>query len=148
MSDFARILVTTDFSAQSLPGVEEARSLAQALHSRVVLLFVVEDRLPPILGIPSDAERQEILEGYRQRATEEMTRYTERHLAGCQVETAAVVGVAAREIVTYAKDHAIDLIVMASHGYGPIRQLLLGSTAERVLHHSPCPVLIIPSKGG
>ncbi len=147
MSNFAKILVTTDLSAQSLPGVEEAASLAALLGSRVVLLFVVEDRLPPILGFPSDPERQEILEKYRGRAAEELTRYAEQHLADCQVETAAVVGVAAREIVGYAKENAIDLIVMASHGYGPIRQLLLGSTAERVLHHAPCPVLIVPSQG-
>ena len=57
-----------------------------------------------------------------------------------------MVGVASQEIVRYAAEHAIDLIVVASHGYGPLRQLLLGSTAERVLHHAPCPVLVVPSK--
>jgi nucleotide-binding universal stress UspA family protein len=148
MSEFARILVTTDLSAQSLPAVEKAAALARLLGSRVVLLLVVEDRLPPILGILSDQERRDILEKYRRQAAEELTGYAERYLAGCQVETAALVGVAAREIIGYAREHAIDLIVMASRGYGPVRQLLLGSTAERVLHHAPCPVLIVPSQDG
>ena len=48
----------------------------------------------------------------------------------------------------HAAENQIELIVIASHGYGPLRQLLIGSTAERVLHHTSCPVLVVPSKEG
>ncbi len=147
MSDFSRILVTTDLSDQALQGVERAASLSRKFGSKVVLLLVVEDALPPILGFPSGSEREQILERHRERAAEVLAEYAGQHLAGCQVETATVVGVAAREIVASAKENAVDLIIMASHGYGPVRQLLLGSTTERVLGHSPCPVMVIPSRG-
>ena len=147
MSDFAKILVTTDFSTQALPGVEQAAALARRLGSELLLLYVVEDHLPPILGTTSLAERNEILERHRQSAGERLAAYAEEHLAGCRASATAVVGVASREIVRYAEEKRIDLIVIASHGYGPVRQLLLGSTAERVLHHASCPVLVVPSKG-
>lgn len=147
MSDLAKILVTTDFSDQALAGVEQAAVLARRLGSEIVLLYVVEDHLPPILGTISLEERREILEGHRRRVAEHLAAYAAEHLAGCRATTAAVVGVAPREIVRYAEQSSIDLIVVASHGYGPLRQLLLGSTAERVLHHAPCPVLVVPSRG-
>ena len=146
MSDFALILATTDLSTDSLPGVKEAAGLARRLGSEIVLLTVVEDDLPPILGTTSESERGEILEGYRLRAADEAEAFAREHLAGCRVRTEAVVGVAPREIVAYAEQHGVDLIVTSSHGYGPFRQLLLGSTAERVLHRAPCPVLVVPSR--
>jgi nucleotide-binding universal stress UspA family protein len=50
---------------------------------------------------------------------------------------------AAEEIVRYAKAHAIDLIVMGTHGRGAVAQLLMGSVAERVVRTAPCPVLTV-----
>lgn len=47
------------------------------------------------------------------------------------------------EIVRYAKENAIDLIVLASHGLSGLEHVLFGSTAERVLRESPCHVLVI-----
>jgi nucleotide-binding universal stress UspA family protein len=44
-------------------------------------------------------------------------------------------------IVDYAKEHAIDLIVMGTHGRGPLGHFILGSVAERVVRLAPCPVL-------
>ena len=49
----------------------------------------------------------------------------------------------AEEIVKYAKAHAIDLIVMGTHGRGALAQLLVGSVAERVVRTAPCPVLTV-----
>jgi nucleotide-binding universal stress UspA family protein len=62
------------------------------------------------------------------------------------VETKTVTrsGRAAPEIVAYAKEIAADLIVMGTHGRGGFQHALLGSVAERVVHHSPCPVLVVP----
>jgi nucleotide-binding universal stress UspA family protein len=49
------------------------------------------------------------------------------------------------EIVRYAKEEKIDLIVMSSHGLTGLEHALFGSTAERVLRHSPCDVLVVKS---
>ena len=46
-------------------------------------------------------------------------------------------------IVDYAQEHGADLIVMGSHGHTGLRHLLMGSVAEKVLRHAPCPVLIV-----
>jgi nucleotide-binding universal stress UspA family protein len=47
------------------------------------------------------------------------------------------------EIVRYARDEKIDLIIMGTHGRGPIAHMLLGSVAERVVRKAPCPVLTV-----
>jgi nucleotide-binding universal stress UspA family protein len=47
------------------------------------------------------------------------------------------------EIVGYANDHAIDLIVMGTHGRGPVAHALMGSVAEKVVRNAPCPVLTV-----
>ena len=148
MGDIKKILVTTDLSDESLPGVRQAASLARKLEAGVVLLYVLEDHLPPIMMFTTEEERGDLLEQHRARAAGKLGEYAELHLAGCETETAAVLGIADKEIVRFAEENAVDLIVMASHGYGPVRQLLLGSTTERVLHHASCPVLVIPSKAG
>ncbi len=146
MTDFAKILVTTDFSGQALAGLEKAAALARRLDSEVVLLYVVEDHMPPLIIFTPEADRQEMLESHRLRAEDKLAEYAAEHLPGCNVATAAASGVPSAEIVRYADENEVDLIVMASNGYGPVRQLLLGSTTERVLHHANCPVLVIPSK--
>jgi nucleotide-binding universal stress UspA family protein len=64
-------------------------------------------------------------------------------MSGVAVRPQVRVGPPARRIVEVAGEEQVDLIVMASRGYGPLGQVLLGSTAERVLHHAPCPVLVV-----
>jgi nucleotide-binding universal stress UspA family protein len=146
MSDTFKILATTDFSDHALAGLDQAAALARRLGGEIALLYVVEDRLPPVIPFVSEPERRKMLESHREHALDKLPEYAGRHLSGCQVTTAAVIGAAAPEIVRFAAENGTDVIVMASHGYGPIRQLLLGSTTERVLHQAACPVLVVPSK--
>lgn len=145
LSNPTNVLVTTDFSPHALVGVSGAAALARRLGAKVHLLFVIEDQLPPILVGVSTTERREILSGYRQRALELLEQYAHEHLEGLNPTLEVRLGVASQEIVEAAEDLDIDLLVMSSRGYGPLRQLLLGSTAERVLHHAPCPVLLVPA---
>ena len=56
-------------------------------------------------------------------------------------------GVPFLEIVRYAKEHEIDLIVLATHGRSALAQVLLGSVAERVVRKAPCPVLTVRPEG-
>lgn len=145
LSSPTNIVVTTDFSPQALNGVSGAAALARRLDARLHLLFVVEDQLPPILIGVSATERRDIIGGYRTRALELLEEYTREHLEGLDVGLEVRIGVASQEIVEAAEDLDADLLVMSSRGYGPLRQLLLGSTTERVLHHARCPVMVIPA---
>ena len=60
-----------------------------------------------------------------------------------RVETQAVPGAAADEIVHYAREHRHDLIVMGTHGRKGLVRMLLGSVAEAVIRRAPCPVLTV-----
>jgi universal stress protein A len=57
------------------------------------------------------------------------------------------VGSPFQEIVRYAVEQAIDLIVIGTHGRGPIGHMLLGSVAEKVVRKAPCPVLTVREQG-
>jgi nucleotide-binding universal stress UspA family protein len=48
-------------------------------------------------------------------------------------------------ICQYAKDAEIDLLVISTHGRTGLRHVLIGSTAERIVQHAPCPVLVVKS---
>jgi nucleotide-binding universal stress UspA family protein len=69
-------------------------------------------------------------------------------LAGERItaQIATAMGAPANEIVNYAQAAGISLIVMSTHGRGGLSRPVLGSVAERVLHNSPVPVLVIPHR--
>ncbi len=58
-------------------------------------------------------------------------------------EIVTLIGSPFLEIVSYAKAKDIDLIVMGTHGRGPIAHMLMGSVAEKVVRKAPCPVLTV-----
>ena len=69
-------------------------------------------------------------------------------LGARRVTTLFLTGIAWHEIVAAAeKDPAIDLIVMGTHGRTGLKHVLLGSVAEKVVRHAPCPVLVVRSRG-
>lgn len=146
-ADFDAILIATDFSEASEGAVDYGCTLAKRLGSVVHLIHVVEN---PHLGpggatlwnysLPALKER---LEG---EAEERMAALTAPHESHLTIERVARVGQPWVEIVEYAREHGIDLIVMGTHGHGAVAQVLLGSVAERVVRHAPCPVLTVRSK--
>lgn len=146
MSDYAHILVTTDFSEDALPGVQEAARLARRLGSRLTLLYVVEDRLPALITATSDLDRRQLMEKHRRTAEESLRAYAREHLPDSETETVVRVGAPVEVILETAGESRADLLVMATHGYGFVRHALFGSTTERVLHHAPCPVLVVRSR--
>lgn len=146
MFDYSKILVTTDFSDQAMPAVHRAGHLARHFDSELVVLYVVRDDLPPILGTVTGEGREDVLERHRLQAKGVLDEYIQTHLPGCRVTKVTAMGIPESVIVEQAEEHDVGLIVMASRGYGPLRQLLLGSVTERVLHHAPCPVLVVPSR--
>jgi nucleotide-binding universal stress UspA family protein len=62
---------------------------------------------------------------------------------GLEVETELRWGFPADEICRLAEERGAELIAIGSHGWGPTRRLLFGSVSDNVLHHAPCPVLVV-----
>ncbi|MCB1056300.1 MAG: universal stress protein [Acidobacteria bacterium] len=145
MSEYKTVLATTDFSDAAAAGVTEAIKLARALGAELALLYVAEDRMPP-LTFSTEAQRAEIQRHHETMARKSLDEYAAKHLDGLQAKTLLRRGHPAPEIVACAKEIGADIIVMATHGYGSVGQMVFGSTMRRVLAHAGCPVVAVHSR--
>ena len=144
MPEYKTIVATTDFSDQALSGVQHAAELARRLGSRLVLAYVVEDRLPALILAASSEPAETIIENHRRHAENSLEAYAREHLGGHRVETVVLQGFAHEAIVELARAKDADLIVVSTHGHGFLGHVIMGSTAERIVHRSHCPVLVVP----
>jgi nucleotide-binding universal stress UspA family protein len=145
---FRKLLVPTDFSEHSAAALDMACQLAK-LGAHITLLHVCHI---PVYALPEGAviagaavvgdivaEASESLERERAHA---QTR------TGLAIDTLAPFGNPATEIVRIARDGGYDLVIMGKHGRTGLRRALLGSVAEQVVRHAPCPVLTVPLSRG
>ena len=136
-----QILVPTDFSEPSENALRYGKALAEAFGAALHLLHVLED--PVVFGwegyytplVGEDLERN--VRGQLGKLL------TDAEREGFRAQLATARGSPFVEVVRYARAQAIDLIVMGTHGRGPVAHLLLGSVAERVVRTAPCPVLTV-----
>ena len=122
------VLVATDFSTASEVAVRVAHGYAKTFGARLHVLHVA---WPDERG----------LTGLFARLRTELG-------SAVPVVIATVGGDEAEEIVRYAHQHAVDLIVLGTHGRTGFSRALLGSVAERVVRTAPCPVLTVPPDTG
>jgi nucleotide-binding universal stress UspA family protein len=140
------LLLTTDFSPSSALALPYARSMAERFGAILYVLHVIHNPLLPIYG-PAANDYAAIVSNARVRARELMAGY-EAELDGIEHHAIVREGEVLPEILAVAREKNIDTIVMASHGEGRLRHLLLGSTARKVLLSAECPVYIIRPPGG
>lgn len=138
------ILLTTDLSEASAHAVAPTVTLARKFGAKILLTYV-GDLFPPMIEeyyVAIDLER--LRNETELRAKTALTDYAAKHLpADLVVERVVLLGVPHIEIVRSATEQKADLIVIATHGHGFISHALLGSTTERILRRSPCPVLVV-----
>ena len=140
MSQFKKILVAIDLSEDSTPVVQRARALADANGAELHLIHVIEPLSFAYGGdIPMDFSG--IQEEIHQQATQQMRRFSEKNDIDEQHQS-IVLGKPEVEIHGIAKELGIDLIVIGSHGRHGLA-LLMGSTANGVLHGASCDVLAV-----
>lgn len=145
MYPYEHLLVAVDLSEDSQPVIERALALQQLNEARLSLLHVVE---PVPIDMPDDfilPERAELEDYVVQTAKDKLHRFGKEW----DIPDAArflEVGSAKTEIARFSEDNEVDLIVLGSHGRHGL-QLLLGSTANAVLHVAPCDVLAVRVKG-
>lgn len=140
------ILVPTDFNDPAEAARRYAGALAAQFKSRIHLLHIVATpfvadpwgtetlalRMADFLAQTEDEARARLLKMVPRRGA----------LAG-RVEVHTDSGAALERILDAIKRHRIDLVVMGTHGRGPVGHWMLGSVAERLVRHSPVPVLTI-----
>jgi len=142
-----KILIPVDSSEYSKRAVVEGIKMAKAFGSQVVLLYVANIRinysryeinLPPesLLAVIEDEKKhaEAMLNSFKETFGDMADR----------VETVILEGNAVDEIVDYAKESDIDMVIVGSHGTGSIlRKNFLGSVASKVLHYVSKPVLVV-----
>jgi nucleotide-binding universal stress UspA family protein len=143
------ILLPTDFSECADCALPYAADLARLMKARLVCLHVVESVMPPVGYAPvvEPLPTVDISMQLEESATRELPKLAAREeCAGLDVEEVLVHGDAAGEIVRVAKEHDVDLIVISSHGRTGWGRMIFGSTAESVVRHAHCPVLVVKPK--
>jgi nucleotide-binding universal stress UspA family protein len=142
-----KILTPIDFSVHSMEAMRGAMELAKDIGAEVHLMHVIAPHhhfLP--LPLESNAEQSRELAreaSMIQQAEEELARIRKDDFGDSKkVITFAVVGPPVQKLYEYAKEQAIDLIMMSTHGRTGGDFVLMGSVAEKVVRNAPCSVLI------
>jgi nucleotide-binding universal stress UspA family protein len=139
-----KLLVPTDFSESARHALSYGISFAREYEAELQLLHVVENLT---VGYASDlfpvpmAEVFQEISGY---AKAELAKLGEEARAKDVVVAEHVAqGKPSAEIIRFARENAVDMIVLGTHGKGMLDQALFGSTTERVVRRAPCPVLTV-----
>ena len=135
-----RILCPVDLSETSGRALAYARMLAGWYDASVTAMQVIWLGIPPVAmsGVPAfitDAQQDEF--------SQDLKRFVEDARTTSAVDTVVVHGPIVQQILHQAKTGHADLIVMGTHGRTGLAHLLVGSVAEKVVRHSPIPVLTI-----
>jgi nucleotide-binding universal stress UspA family protein len=143
-----KILVPLDGSALAAQAIPHAQALADSTQAELVLVRVVPDTgsLPQVL----DGSRNFVrIEEREQMLIDEATRWLDTVAIDLRVRhpvsTVVLVGSPAAKIIDYARDYAVDLIVMSTHGRGGLARWVYGSVADKVLQAAHCPVYLVRS---
>jgi nucleotide-binding universal stress UspA family protein len=135
------ILVPTDFSEQSLDALAYAENIAEVTGAKLTLINVVEPVVLPVPLTTLAMDNDRIIRGTNTK----LKKLAAEHGIGADMLDRIVVseGAAWNEIVRAARNLKCDLIVIATHGRSGLEHAFLGSTAERVIRHAHCPVLVV-----
>lgn len=145
MKSIKKILYPTDFSDNSVPAAEYARTLAQLAGATIHVIHVVgvlADQRKRMIQPESFAIFEQEVETL---AVREMETFCRQHFDDqVPYETEVTLGTPYKIILERARDLGCDLIVMGSHGQSGIQEVIFGSTAQRIIRRARIPVLTVP----
>jgi nucleotide-binding universal stress UspA family protein len=141
-----KILYVTDFSANSEPAFQLAREYARVFGARLEILHVIHVSSAWDQELAQTSYYEEALKIMEEMARDSLKALRDRcPKAIPEVKCYSVRGIATREIVRFANENSVDLIVMGTHGRTGLSHLILGSVAENVVRTASRPVLIVRS---
>lgn len=139
MDDIKNVLFPVDFSLHCRGVAPFVRALTEHFKAHLTLIHGIE--IPPEYYVThrvnvSEALRTEL----RDSSTASLEAFADHEFASAAIERVIEEGDGAEVISGYAAKHPTDLIMMPTHGFGPLRRFLLGSVVAKVLHDAKCPV--------
>ena len=143
-----RILIPVDVAEFRRRAFRLGVHLAKLNDAEVVLLTVIDDRFPYPDMFSFHMPNEDYYRHVRDRAREMLEAAMKEAPEGVRIRTVVARGTPWRVIVEVARDERAELIIMTSHTHRGLEHALLGSVAEKVLHHAPCPVLVVPIRDG
>jgi nucleotide-binding universal stress UspA family protein len=146
--ELKKILVPTDFSEFSERSILYGISLAEQYNAELYIFSAIDDRIFDDSLFVVYAEH-EILQNRRRIYEEQMNKAVEKIMVqhpNIKLHKTIKQGIAFVEIINFAREEDVDLIIMGSHGKTGIAHLLIGSTTEKVVRKAPCPVLTVRPK--
>ena len=144
MIELKNILVATDFSEPSAVALNYGRDLARSYQATLHVVHVIEDLMAfhgPEIGFAIADVGRNIEAAAQQDLQDSLTDSDRRTLKSRSITIRAPN--VSHALTEYAKVHAIDLIIVGTHGRGGFHRFLIGSVAERVVRTAPCPVLTV-----
>jgi nucleotide-binding universal stress UspA family protein len=141
MIKIANILYATDFSPYADRVLEHATTMARLYNSKLYMVHVIRNPADKIYGT-LHGDYHGLIEGARKKAAELMARYDDQ-VKDLPHEAIYKEGDPVYEILRVIDEKKIDLVVIGSHGEGPLEHLLMGSTCDKVVRSAPCPVLVV-----
>lgn len=145
MIKISNVLVATDFGPASESALAYGREFARTFEARLHVLHVVDNPMiwagPEAAGVDFARLQADLEVGAQKALDRAVTEEDRRQLNALTVVRTA--SAPAFEIIDYAKDAAIDVIIVGTHGRGLMGHLLMGSVAEKVVRIAPCPVLTV-----
>lgn len=145
----SRILIPVDFSETSMLAIKHGAFIAQLTKADLSLLHVVntpfmsQNLFLPVVNLENESDIEDkAMQRLLQMAADVNQEY------GIQAQSIIKSGNPSNEISKVAKEIKASLIVMGTHGYSPLEELVIGSVALKVLTKSPCPTMAMNSESG
>lgn len=142
---YKKILVPLDGSELSESSLQYAKTIAAGCGVTELVLLSVIEPVTQMAAYLSESWLKELEERNRAAIENYLTKIASKlRSEGMAIQTAIARGNPAKEILSYACDNRIDLIIMSTHGSSGITRWFIGSIARKVVRHSAIPVLMIP----
>ncbi|ADD69122.1 UspA domain protein [Denitrovibrio acetiphilus DSM 12809] len=145
MVNVTKILYPTDFSDPSACALLYAAEMAKKFNAELIMLHVLLDESQMVSFYLPQLTVKNLSKDMEDGAKAKMEEFIEETnaLEGIEYSTAMVKGIADDEIIKFANEKNVDMIVLGTHGRTGLEHVIFGSTAEKVVRSASCPVLTV-----